>query len=140
LSKDKGDTWINIKDIDGGITVDTFWCEGDYIYVNNINGTFRNPYFKVPSTTNETLITSVKSDLFSVSPNPFNPSTQIKIGSSATPVAISIYDITGKCVADFNAAANSSVTWNAKGFSSGFYLVKAKSAHKTLSKRIVLNR
>ncbi|MBL8028833.1 MAG: T9SS type A sorting domain-containing protein [Fibrobacteres bacterium] len=75
-----------------------------------------------------------------VIPNPFNPATKISVGNSKTPVAISIYDITGKCVAEFNASANSSVTWDAKGFSSGFYLVKAKSANKTISKRILLNK
>jgi hypothetical protein len=70
-------------------------------------------------------------------PNPFNPSTTIRFGlPERSSVAIRIYDVSGRIVADLvNAemqAGMFQVSWNAASVSSGTYLVRM-SAESTES-------
>ncbi|MBI3112748.1 MAG: T9SS type A sorting domain-containing protein, partial [Ignavibacteriales bacterium] len=66
-------------------------------------------------------------------PNPFNPTTTIRFGlPERSSVAIRIYDVSGRVVADLvNAemqAGMFQVQWNAASVSSGTYLVRMSAA------------
>lgn len=66
-------------------------------------------------------------------PNPFNPSTQIQfVLHRATPVKLSVFDLTGREVAsllsgEHLSAGEHRVTWNAGSAASGMYLVVMES-------------
>lgn len=80
-------------------------------------------------------------------PNPFNPSTTISInqkgGIEKAKGTIRIYNFNGVLVGQLpitSTAKNGvkSITWNAKNYSSGVYMVKAVIGNKILTKNIVL--
>ena len=62
-------------------------------------------------------------------PNPFNPSTQIKLDlPEASTVSLTIYDVIGRQVAElasgYHEAGYHSVTWNATNQASGVYFAR----------------
>jgi len=78
-----------------------------------------------------------------VNPNPFNPSTSIHFGlEKSGTVKLSIYNITGQCMGILKEGAMSpgthSVTWNAKGCSSGVYLVVLEADGKRDVRKVSL--
>jgi hypothetical protein len=95
------------------------------------------------------------SQVFSVSPNPFNPVTTIVVrykvkGKRHTP-DLRIYNINGKIVKDFSSSIyllpstsylpkTQSLVWNASHLPSGLYFIKLKYGEKSLTKKITLIR
>ncbi|MBL8026261.1 MAG: T9SS type A sorting domain-containing protein, partial [Fibrobacteres bacterium] len=77
-----------------------------------------------------------------VSPNPFNPSVNIRLsGVSVRPLQFRIYNLSGHCIAQLTSATNQgAVVWNADSEPSGIYLVVARSAGKTFSRKIILSK
>jgi len=76
-------------------------------------------------------------------PNPFNPSTHFRLSlPSSHHVKVNVYDILGRRVAsivDANMlAGNHEITWNARGLSSGTYLLKVQYQDKILVRRMTL--
>jgi hypothetical protein len=74
-------------------------------------------------------------------PNPFNPSTSISynLGLSRTGT-LQIFDIRGKMVFERLIQDSGTFTWDASGLGSGVYVLKALSAGKTYSRKLVLQR
>jgi hypothetical protein len=82
-------------------------------------------------------------------PNPFNPSTEIKfiVGKDEL-VSLNIYDIQGRLVSSlidnyFYSAGSYKMSWDGKNQSgtqlpSGMYLYKLESAHKIVTRKMVL--
>ena len=103
-----------------------------------INGV--RPVLGKLTTANENSVEAVAGFEVTAIPNPFNPSTVIRVNGAAKPVSISIYDISGRCVAKFNNMANHSITWNAQGLGSGVYLLKAVSGKSLLTRTLFLNK
>jgi hypothetical protein len=78
-------------------------------------------------------------------PNPFNAVTSIRYGLPySTYVSISIYDVTGRMIAELyngeSQAGFQTVNWNAEGFRSGVYLVRlrASSGFSTVQKVMLI--
>jgi hypothetical protein len=74
----------------------------------------------------------------SASPNPFNPVATINLPHPGA--RVSIYDISGKRVADFGAVPGNKALWNASGHPSGVYVIEAVYRAKTSVKLITLMR
>jgi hypothetical protein len=81
------------------------------------------------------------------SPNPFNPSVNLRINGLSgiagahSGVSLRVYDLSGRCVADLSKVAQrGEAVWNAKGFASGVYVVKAVASGKSLQRKIILVR
>jgi hypothetical protein len=76
-----------------------------------------------------------------IHPNPFNPATIISFdlgpGRSGT---LQIFDIRGKMVFERPVQGSGTVVWNAGELGSGVYVLKAVSAGRTYSRRLVLQR
>ncbi len=67
------------------------------------------------------------SPYISVSPNPFNPSTVIKVNKVYNNISLKIYSIAGAMVRDLSNEFNNgkkSYLWNASSHGSGIYLIK----------------
>lgn len=78
-------------------------------------------------------------------PNPFNPSTKISFElPEASHVRLEVYDVSGRRVANLRngwmPAGRHSVTWNAAGLASGFYVCRLISGSHTARVRMVLAR
>ena len=79
--------------------------------------------------------------LYPAYPNPFNPSTTIRFDLPEEGfITLSVYDITGKLV---ETLVNKTVpegyhshTWNPVSLSSGLYIVKLSTEHKTFNQKI----
>ena len=76
-------------------------------------------------------------------PNPFNPTTTIQMTlSSPSDWTVSIYNVTGQRVQDFNGSGNAgetiSVEWDASGHSSGVYFYKVEAGKESVTKKMVL--
>ena len=70
-----------------------------------------------------------KVELFSIYPNPFNPTTQVNYSlDESYNVKINVFDINGKVVENIISkvqnSGNYTIQWNAKNKSSGIYFVK----------------
>jgi hypothetical protein len=79
----------------------------------------------------------------SASPNPFNPATTIRFTlPQATPVNLSIYDISGRLVSPlldgFRAAGTHEVTFDASGFPSGIYFARIEAGDFAAIQKLVL--
>jgi hypothetical protein len=79
--------------------------------------------------------------LYPAYPNPFNPSTTIRFDLPAEGfITLSVYDITGKLVETLVnktiPAGYHSHTWNPVSLSSGLYIVKLSTEHKTFNQKI----
>jgi len=76
-------------------------------------------------------------------PNPFNPTTAFSyvVGESGM-VNVSIYDITGRMVAElasgYQSAGSYDLVWNAGDASSGMYLIKMVVGNHTAMQKIML--
>ena len=81
-----------------------------------------------------------KDNNISVIPNPFNPSTQISISKNLQNSNVSIYGLHGKKVKEWKELKESSVIWNASGYSSGVYILKVVNGVKEYSTRLVLQK
>ena len=63
-------------------------------------------------------------------PNPFNPTTHLKIQSELMPpsITLSVYNINGKLIKTLYEetmnAPSINIEWNARGYSSGVYFIK----------------
>lgn len=79
---------------------------------------------------------------FTLSPNPFNPSTTILLPQGETAAALRVYSAGGRVVADLSkqAAGAQRVEWNAASIPSGVYFIKFTSGLKTWEKKAVLIR
>jgi len=84
----------------------------------------------------------------SISPNPFNPSVNIRINGWRTGAMLKIVDIGGRVVADLTTAMNGSsrntgagvVTWDAVKCASGVYVVVFQNRGSELKRMITLIR
>jgi hypothetical protein len=74
------------------------------------------------------------------SPNPFNPSTVLQFPNPGRNATVLIYDLNGKMVANFGTVKENRVVWTGAGFSSGIYLVKAKTNGRQFTKKLLLSR
>jgi hypothetical protein len=79
----------------------------------------------------------------SIAPNPFNPSTNIRFGLEKTgTVTLKVYNINGQRVDTLIAGTMSpgthSVVWNARGMSTGVYLIVLETYGKKDSRKISL--
>ena len=79
--------------------------------------------------------------LYPAYPNPFNPSTTIRFDLPAEGfITLRVYDITGKLVETLVnktvPAGYHSHTWNPVSLSSGLYIVKLSTEHKTFNQKI----
>jgi sugar lactone lactonase YvrE len=82
-------------------------------------------------------------ELHSISPNPFNPATEVKFNiASAGAVRVEVFDVRGRLVTTLIdrdlAAGEHRVTWNADGNPSGLYLVRVTSAGQMVVGRVML--
>jgi hypothetical protein len=76
-------------------------------------------------------------------PNPFNPSTEVSFDMSAAGfVSLKVYDVLGREVAtlvnDVKQAGTHSVSWNARGQSSGVYFLKMQAGSFAATKQMLL--
>jgi len=75
-------------------------------------------------------------------PNPFNPTTTIKLElPTATRWAISVFDIQGRTVAEFDGyseAGTVTVDWDASGMASGMYFFRADAGTFKATKKMIL--
>jgi hypothetical protein len=75
-------------------------------------------------------------------PNPFNPVTNIEMSlPSASEWTLSIYNVVGQKVADFNGyseAGTVTVTWDASSQASGIYFYKATAGKYSATKKMAL--
>ena len=81
--------------------------------------------------------------LYNVSPNPFNPVTNIIYGlSEYTIVQIVIFDLSGKqvelLVNEFQEVGYHSVDWNADNHPSGMYFVKMIAGEYVNTQKLML--
>ena len=81
--------------------------------------------------------------IFSVHPNPFNPSTTIRYTlPEASEVHLSVYDIQGQLVSglvnSLRKAGYHEVTWNAEKMASGVYLLHLQTGNFHHTKKIVM--
>jgi hypothetical protein len=74
----------------------------------------------------------------SVRPNPFNLVTSIVIYNPGRNASVRILDICGRVVKEFKEVPDGRVVWNTTGLSKGVYIVKARTAGKTLTRKISL--
>ena len=82
-------------------------------------------------------------ELRSISPNPFNPATEVKFSlAEAGPVRVEVFDVRGRLVSTLVdrdlAAGDHRVTWQAEGNPSGLYLVRLTSAGREVVGRVML--
>ncbi|OGS36883.1 MAG: hypothetical protein A2293_08385 [Elusimicrobia bacterium RIFOXYB2_FULL_49_7] len=81
------------------------------------------------------------SPFFKVAPNPFNPSTTIRLDAriKKNGASLRIFNVNGKQIADLSESIGSSrVVWNAANQPSGVYVVTLKSEQFNCSRRIIL--
>ena len=76
-------------------------------------------------------------------PNPFNPTTEIRFTlAEGTDVTLTVYDVTGRIVAElFNGslgAGDQRITWDASGFPSGTYLYRLVAGDHVQTKSMIL--
>jgi PKD repeat protein len=75
-------------------------------------------------------------------PNPFNPTTTIEMGLPfASDWTVTIYNITGQRIKQFNGHSNAGIVrleWDASAHASGIYFYKAQAGHNTLTKKMIL--
>jgi len=75
-------------------------------------------------------------------PNPFNPATTIGFSlETASDYALTIYNVTGQVVAQFNGSANAgnhSINWDATNQASGIYFYKLDTESYSDTKKMVL--
>jgi len=76
-------------------------------------------------------------------PNPFNPRTSIAFTApSGSPVRVEAFDTRGRRVEvlfdGVGTGASQSITWNAKGLSSGVYFVRMSSSNQLLTRKVAL--
>jgi len=78
--------------------------------------------------------------LITAQPNPFNPSVNISINAKETVRSLSIYDASGRMIADLLPLLHSGkVNWQYNG-PSGMYFIKVQASGKDFTKRIILLR
>ena len=85
--------------------------------------------------------------LISFYPNPFNPGVDISVRSSGGGVALLIFDVQGRQVADLTPALKKKrdakflhAVWNASGQSSGIYIAKFTDGNRAVSGKLFLMR
>lgn len=75
-------------------------------------------------------------------PNPFNPTATIELAlPNASDWTITIFNVSGQKVADFNGHSNAGlvkVNWDAKGMPSGMYFYKVNAGSFSATKKMVL--
>lgn len=78
----------------------------------------------------------------SCEPNPFNPELRIRVSAPAdSRVSLKIYDASGRLAVDLSdKAPGRALNWNAAGFASGLYLVRARCGDRTAETRVMLIR
>jgi hypothetical protein len=80
--------------------------------------------------------------LYQNSPNPFNPTTEIKLDlPEASNWSIDVYNVAGQLVKSFSGyseAGQVTVTWDASGMASGIYLYRATVGSFTDVRKMVL--
>ncbi len=84
--------------------------------------------------------TNKNNSFFTVTPNPFNPSTLISFSNPNRHARISIFNSNGKIVEERNNVTGTSFVWDAKGIASGVYVLKITNGGKVLTKALVLQR
>ena len=71
------------------------------------------------------------------SPNPFNPVTQIILNTGGQAASVHVFDLSGKKIASFQYR-DKPIPWNAAGYASGIYIVKAEIGQLKLLKKAVI--
>jgi hypothetical protein len=118
-------------------TENLFSSTGDYTIIDVIAGTNGGEALSA----NITLVTEF--GLSNAYPNPFNPTTSVKLGIPADGfVSIKIYNLMGQVVATLHEGdltANSyTFTWDAVNVASGMYFLKAETAGNVDVQKIML--
>jgi len=72
-----------------------------------------------------------------IQPNPFNPVTQIILNTGGQAASVHVFDLSGKKIASFQYR-DKPITWNAAGYASGIYIVKAEIGQLKLLKKAVI--
>ena len=121
----------------GPETENLFSSTGDYTIIDVIAGTNGGEALSA----NITLVTEF--GLSSAYPNPFNPTTSVKLGIPADGfVSVKIYNIMGQVVTTLHEGdltANSyTFTWDAGNVASGMYFLKAETAGNVDVQKIML--
>ncbi|OGJ86335.1 MAG: hypothetical protein A2268_01490 [Candidatus Raymondbacteria bacterium RifOxyA12_full_50_37] len=84
-----------------------------------------------------------------VSPNPFNPTTEIKITNYESQIIneLKVFNLKGELVKDFSphvrnskSVVRNSILWDASNQPSGVYIIKARLGNRQLVNKIVLTR
>jgi hypothetical protein len=77
-------------------------------------------------------------------PNPFNSAVAISLPTAGglSQITAAVYDVRGRIVADLSRQAKNgrTITWNAKGFPKGVYLLKVSAGLKTITKKLFLQK
>lgn len=84
----------------------------------------------------------LNSSLVSAYPNPFNSTVTVTLAlAHSGPVRITVYDVTGRAVAEltngFLSQGEHRLAWNASGNAAGVYLVKVVGPDLTLTQKVV---
>jgi hypothetical protein len=121
----------------GPETENLFSSTGDYTIIDVIAGTNGGEALSA----NITLVTEF--GLSNAYPNPFNPTTSVKLGIPADGfVSVKIYNIMGQVVTTLHEGdltANSyTFTWDAGNVASGMYFLKAETAGNVDVQKIML--
>jgi hypothetical protein len=74
------------------------------------------------------------------SPNPFNPTTRIPYNLGTKQGKLKIYSINGQMVYQKRIKGSGVLLWEAKGLSSGIYILKAQIGNRRYSRKLVLQR
>ncbi|MBL8025107.1 MAG: T9SS type A sorting domain-containing protein, partial [Fibrobacteres bacterium] len=118
----------------------TVYNPKDNVFVmscNEIGTLFAYRYKKVNQSAVDKLTSNLKTEL-GISPNPFNPIVRIVMNNASgnLPVDYAIVSSDGRCVLSKSVAGK--MVWNATGYPSGVYIVRAKFRDEILTRRIVL--
>jgi Tol biopolymer transport system component len=82
-----------------------------------------------------------KQSLVHAYPNPFNPSTKIHYSVNKGDAGfLKIHTITGKLVLSRPVIGNGIFEWNARGLSSGTYILQIKTGRKQYSRKLILEK
>ena len=140
VSRNFGGSWDDETGILPGTPIDAAYCPYDRgLYVlTSTRGLyrFRNVVTETPSAPAARLAVDAW-------PNPFNPSTTLRIElPAAGPTTLRIHDVQGRTVATLldgaQPAGERRLVWRPDGLSSGVYLARLSSASGDVSTRLIL--
>lgn len=144
-STNMGINWVSKNEGLGDMSCNGMLYYNNFVYCGTHNLIYRRNLTElIPIIENNGIIPSE----FIISPNypnPFNPSTTVIFSvPHLSNVRISIYDITGKEIAELEnkqfQAGNYKIQWNASNISSGIYFFVFESEQITKVKKMILQK